>query len=99
MVSRGINIGWSKNITILHNHISDCWYGVFVERSKSIFIIQNNIVNHFRSTKSWDSIVLWDGNYWGRPRLLPYPILGLFLIIPFISFDWHPAQEPYVIGV
>jgi hypothetical protein len=40
----------------------------------------------------------WDRNYWGRPRLLPKPLfgwIGFFGLIPFVIFDWHPAQEPY----
>lgn len=46
----------------------------------------------------------WSRNYWDRPRLLPKPIIGtrrivinedLFLDIPWVNFDWHPAQEPY----
>jgi len=38
----------------------------------------------------------WIQNYWGRPRLLPYPIFGTVLILtPWYQFDWHPAQEPY----
>ena len=49
----------------------------------------------------------WDANYWGRGRILPYPIFGLKhpgnllgeiflnLKIPWIEIDWHPAKEPY----
>ncbi|MBN1860461.1 MAG: right-handed parallel beta-helix repeat-containing protein [Candidatus Thermoplasmatota archaeon] len=53
-------------------------------------------------------------NYWFRPRLLPKPIISsviiwfslisnflempVYLIIPWILFDWHPAQEPYDIS-
>ncbi len=40
----------------------------------------------------------WVGNYWETPRLLPYPIIGKIMIfqhiIPWINFDWNPAQEP-----
>jgi parallel beta-helix repeat protein len=48
--------------------------------------------------------IIWMGNYWGAPRLLPYPIVGRSGplvngtgIIPLIAFDWHPAQAPYEI--
>jgi len=41
----------------------------------------------------------WVSNYWEKPRLLPYLILGKLKILRFtilsIDFDWHPAQEPY----
>ena len=45
----------------------------------------------------------WRQNYWDRPRELPYLILGragvLRGFIPWINIDWHPAKEPYDIGV
>ena len=49
-------------------------------------------------------------NYWNRLRLFPKPIFGKLRIrltifgndisetIPWLNFDWHPAQEPYDIG-
>jgi parallel beta-helix repeat protein len=44
----------------------------------------------------------WVGNYWGKARLLPYLIKGKLKIfkfsIPWVTFDWHPAKEPYDIG-
>ncbi len=43
----------------------------------------------------------WDENFWDKPRYLPYPIIGRLglLFIPWINIDWHPASEPYNIGV
>ena len=48
---------------------------------------------------------VWDGNYWGRPRLMPKFIFSYIrfergfpkpaIPIPFYSFDWNPAKEPY----
>jgi len=47
--------------------------------------------------------IMWNRNYWGRPRIYPYSIFGkiglIYCIIPWINFDWHPAQEPYDIEV
>ena len=50
----------------------------------------------------------WDGNYWDYmhtmillKRPYPYPIFGRISIgyglgvIPWLNFDWHPANEPY----
>jgi parallel beta-helix repeat protein len=37
---------------------------------------------------------VWDGNYWDKPRSLPYIIPGVLLKFSF-QIDWHPAQEPY----
>ncbi|UCD13227.1 MAG: right-handed parallel beta-helix repeat-containing protein [Thermoplasmatales archaeon] len=52
---------------------------------------------------------VWDGNYWGKPRPLPKIIFGYFrfersppnpaIPILFFNVDWHPAREPYDIGV
>ena len=51
-----------------------------------------------------------DKNFWGRSRIFARPIFGElccpfgifdnpFFYIPWITFDWHPAKEPYDIGV
>ena len=53
----------------------------------------------------------WKENYWNEARLLPKPIIGYLnpgvlsyiirlegkniISIPWINFDWRPAQEPY----
>lgn len=41
----------------------------------------------------------WFGNYWDKARLLPKPIIGKIwifsLLVPWITFDWNPASEPY----
>ena len=66
-------------------------------------IINNNFINNSHNAFFYflSFFNKWDGNYWDSPRFIPYPIIGrLFLsIIPWINFDWHPAQEPYDIGV
>jgi hypothetical protein len=51
----------------------------------------------YKSLRYLHSTIKWDGNYWNRPRSLPKPIIGQMssLRIPWIQFDWHPAQEPY----
>jgi parallel beta-helix repeat protein len=38
---------------------------------------------------------VWNGNYWNKPRSLPY-IIPEFLSLRF-KVDWNPAQEPYEI--
>jgi parallel beta-helix repeat protein len=52
----------------------------------------------------------FDRNFWDQPHESPYPIagrLGLFEpciffdpihIFPWVTFDWHPAEDPYDIG-
>jgi parallel beta-helix repeat protein len=52
---------------------------------------------------------VWDGNFWNRPRLLPYKVPGyISLLFGFDSeppykvnifqYDWHPAKKPYDIS-
>lgn len=49
----------------------------------------------------------WNENYWNRPRIFPKPIIGFILfdteigsvLIPWVTFDWNPAKEPYKIEV
>lgn len=48
------------------------------------------------------STIKWDGNYWNKPRSLPKPISGRLPpsgAIPWVQFDWNPAQEPYEITI
>ena len=63
--------------------------------------------NLFRSPKLF-RISNWEENYWNRPRTLPKAIIGFIKISPILQawgiparlqFDWHPASEPYDIGV
>ncbi|GAH66469.1 unnamed protein product, partial [marine sediment metagenome] len=98
----GIGISHSTNITIIHNHISRWLHGIVMRIPGTVDVIQNNFIGNIRharfESRNFFSI-FWDGNYWGRPRLLPCPILGWLFILPIVYFDWHPAQEPYDIGV
>ena len=36
----------------------------------------------------------WNGNYWGRPHLLPKPIFGWRLPFPWLNFDRRPLLAP-----
>jgi len=41
----------------------------------------------------------WDSNYWDKwigfgPKLI-FGRIGLNGLIPWVNFDWHPAEEPY----
>jgi parallel beta-helix repeat protein len=49
----------------------------------------------------------FDKNFWDKPRVSPYPIIGrwtffklnFFFKFPWVTYDLHPAQEPYDIPV
>ena len=102
----------SKNFIIKNNFISNeknaifrrcAWYELilgffFLIVNKNAFLLTN--YQHIGSN-------VWEGNYWNRSYVLPYPILGrrgifnTFITVDEwflpnqINFDWHPAKEPY----
>ena len=58
----------------------------------------NNFINNTKDAFfSLSLFNTWNQNYWGKTRILPKPIFGIMGIIPWVNFDWHPAQEPYEI--
>ncbi|HVQ01731.1 MAG TPA: NosD domain-containing protein [Candidatus Thermoplasmatota archaeon] len=50
--------------------------------------------------------IIWRENYWEKPRLFPYCISGELWLwtywephpIPWVAFDWHPAQKTFQYG-
>jgi len=90
-------------------------YGIGLVNSKRNNISQNNIIDNerrdaffIRNVGTYPLSNHWDANYWGRPYLLPKRIHGRLILLtysvfalpfPQLNFDWHPAQEPYDIGV
>jgi parallel beta-helix repeat protein len=94
------------------------WYGSHLIRNNTITfnvkgvkldgeneICYNSFKHNGRNAVTHSIQNEWYNNYWNRPRILPYPILGKvgiistffywFYLFPWIQFDWHPAQEPY----
>jgi len=72
-------------------------------------VLNNNFMGNkhdafFISFNLFENNNKWAYNYWGKPRFLPHPIIGVTrgplerFIIPWLTFDWNPAQEPYDIG-
>ena len=93
----GIRVSNSSFNTIIKNVVKDSKsFGIWVKiKSSDNVISQNTFINnpvHAFFTLCGKST--WDGNYWGRRRVLPKPIFGIRLL-PRLEFDWHPAQEPY----
>jgi parallel beta-helix repeat protein len=101
----GIRMLETLSNIITKNMISKNLVGVRIEYSSNTSISSNNFIkNRFRESLFIEEEFLqnkntWDENYWDRPRVLPKPIFGikgkLFVLLPWINFDWHPAQEPY----
>ncbi len=76
-------------------NLINAWFGYFL-----IGALQFGF--EYKSLRDIRSTIKWDGNYWNRPRSFPKPIFGRLPpsgTVPWFQFDWHPAQEPYDIGV
>jgi parallel beta-helix repeat protein len=100
----GIVIYGTGYITVSHNTIEDNPTGILIDASPRNLIDKNNFINNTQQAFFNQGLGLtagnhWTQNYWGRPRLLPYPIHGIVLIfVPWIQFDWRPALKPYDIS-
>jgi len=96
----GIDIS-GYGITCQFNTIENNSYGLHIYVSRSNQIKQNNFINNTVQTGFYQSLGFtggnwWSQNYWERPRKLPYPIVGtVFMLMPWVQFDWRPAQQPY----
>ena len=97
----GIDIGGGGLNTFQFNTIENNQLGLHIYMSVLNRIKQNNFINNTYQAGYNLGLSLMAGNrffrnYWDRPRLLPYPIKGtVLLIVPWVQFDWRPAQEPY----
>ena len=100
----GIHIVGTHFNNITYNTISENNIGLFFDTGYKNYIVKNNFIDnkkggYFDRFISIKEKMVWDENYWNRPRSFPYPIFGKGYL-PLISFrwvvfDWHPAQEPY----
>jgi parallel beta-helix repeat protein len=101
----GIEMEESYKTTIIRNTIMNYLLGMYLTYSRFTVIQENN----FFSNDDRDAVFMnsffsaWKQNYWDRPHRFPKIILGSyyfggFRFIPYLNFDWHPAQEPYDIS-
>ena len=96
-------LGWGN--TILSNIISNNSYGVKIRWGSHNNISFNNFLNNDRdaifNVFFVERLNNWSSNYWGRSRVFPKPIFGKLsfsnskFYIPWLTFDWNPAKEPY----
>jgi len=101
----GLGFYMSSNCDIFHNNITHGKkYGVVLYGlSHSNYFHHNNFINN--SMNAYFILLShsnkWNENYWEKPLTNPYAIIGgLGLLIPFwLNFDWHPAKDPYNIGL
>jgi parallel beta-helix repeat protein len=99
----GIDVAGSYN-KIIGNHLEDNNIGIQIWNFFNS-VKRNNFINNDLHAQFIYGIPLlqrftniWFGNYWDKPRLLPYPILGVLVLLPIIQFDWRPVLKPYNIS-
>lgn len=94
----GLDVGYYDNI-VQYNTVENNPLGLYL-RGTGTTISNNNFINndkHATGTHGkfiWMISNRWNGNYWGRGRILPYPIFSSVFIFPCFQFDWHPALVP-----
>ena len=105
----GIQSQDSFRIYITENNIEKNNIGIYLSNMcysilRNFAIVEkNNLIDNFLNAVFTDSFLnKWSQNYWSNWTInIPKPIFGIVtfpyfaLQIPFISFDWHPAKEPY----
>ncbi len=101
--------GWGGFNRIHHNNIVDNVNGIIIDcfqgGATNNIITNNNFISNMQSAYFCSDNNRWEGNYWGRPRILPKSIRGRYRVdtpitaftLPWLNFDWNPASEPYTI--
>ena len=109
----GFLCGGPRSNNIYQNNIMNNNKGIYIKKQfltdgpRENNVYQNNFIDnseyHARDNckNNWNNGSF--GNYWDDwigfgPKLITGK-RGIFGIIPRINFDWHPASEPYDIGV
>jgi len=76
----GVWIGSTGNVIRYNNFMdSERWHATFISADRDPLVPHNR----------------WNRNYWGRPHLLPKPIVGWRLPFPWLNVDWRPLLQPY----
>ncbi len=99
-----IYIGWSMRNKISGNQVSHNRIGIYLVSSIGAIVTHNTFMQNTQHATFEDFILLgflplnlWNNNYWGRPHILPKPIIGKLIPtgVSWLNFDLHPATEPY----
>jgi parallel beta-helix repeat protein len=97
-----IFLAYSDYNNISQNSIENCSFcNTYFYHANHCSILKNNFINYQICALFSCCRNTWEGNYWNEPRFLPKPIFGVigqYGLIPWVNFDWHPAQKQYVIN-
>jgi parallel beta-helix repeat protein len=102
-VDLGLYLDTSFENTISFNTLIDNDNGIYFKDSSQNIITKNTLKNDKFNADFVTHTLLhsgnsWRSNYWERPRLLPYPVLGTYKVNntphPWIAFDWTPLRSP-----
>ena len=106
-ISNNVDVGLflesSFDTTVRNNTFWDNDNGVYLKDSAGNHIQNNNLRNYkMNACFVAHSLIhrrnIWEQNYWERPRMLPYPILGCIklekITISWFNLDWTPLAQP-----
>lgn len=97
-------VGSHRNIVSENTISSNNRNGVILVGSCANRIYNNNFIDNQKDAFFCSAYRnKWKGNYWNEARSFPKPIFGRInpgtikfkFSIPWMNFDWKPAQEPY----
>jgi len=88
-ISRNYIVSNNLGINISNSQRNEITFNTFLNNRKNAFFNGKVFFNR------------WKSNFWNRTHLLPKPIFGYItilngIIVPWLNFDWNPAQEPYI---
>ena len=97
---RGIYLSGNNNI--IHNNLiqGHSEEGITISDSQTTKVTFNNFYDNDKDASFRNAFFTkWHGNYWGKPRILPKPIMGawnpdFYTNFPLFRFDRRPALTP-----
>jgi parallel beta-helix repeat protein len=95
----GVSLNHSTNTQIINNRLSKNNRGIMLISSFNNAILDNTFWLNRRHAFFEDCTNSWQGNYWGRPRLLPKMVFGTNTTGTagssiLVDVDQHPALLP-----
>jgi len=105
--NNGIGIESTSNNYVIENYLNKSGVAILILNATDNQFLRNTFIDGARVQAFFLQLSFlqrknhWEGNYWDSPRFLPKPIFGIikinYILLPWLNFDWRPAQEPYYI--